>query len=179
LPVKVGGTGKTSISKGAILYGNTLSTTDALETLSPTTNGYVLVSTGEEKAPAYVKPTMNWADNEESDIAGPIFTFKFNDTSIAGVAIPAATDLVSGIVTTGPQTMMGEKTWMSTAHASTIYPRTSGTYSLGSTSMLWNGLHIRQIAVYDDNKVKNIGITTSTGTSTAQGLGTLTLGNDI
>lgn len=179
LPVKVGGTGKTSIGKGAILYGNTLSTTDALETLSPTTNGYVLVSTGEEKAPAYVKPTMDWTNNEESDIAGPIFTFKFNDTSIAGVAIPAATDLVSGIVTTGTQTMKGEKTWISTMNASTIYPRTSGTYSLGSTSMLWNGLHIRQITVYDDNKVKNIGITTSTGTSTAQGLGTLTLGNAI
>ena len=181
LPVSVGGTGKTSVAKGAILYGNTSSTTSALSALSPTTNGYVLVSTGENKAPAYVKPTMSWTDGSTN---GPIFNFTFNTkdgaaVKIAGAAIPAATDSISGIVTTGAQTMTGEKTWMSTTKASSIYPRTSNQYSLGSTSMIWNGLYTHRISIYDSNK-NNIGtLTYSTGSETARGFADLTLGNNI
>jgi hypothetical protein len=52
LPVAQGGLGITSITKGAILYGNTSSTTGAVSALSPGTNGYVLISTG--SAPKYV-----------------------------------------------------------------------------------------------------------------------------
>jgi hypothetical protein len=177
LPVAQGGLGITSITKGAILYGNTSSTTGAVSALSPGTNGYVLVSTG--SAPKYVQPTMSWSNNGNSSTAGPIFNFTFNGTSIAGAAIPAATDSVSGIVTTGTQTMTGEKTWMSTTYSSSIYPRTSNQYSLGSASMIWNGLNTHRIFVYDSNK-NNVGtLTYSTGSETARGFSDLTLGNKI
>jgi hypothetical protein len=137
------------------------------------------VSTGVDKAPVYVKPTMSWANNDNSSTAGPIFTFTFNDTSITGAAIPAATDSVSGIVTTGAQTMTGEKTWMNTTHASSIYPRTSGTYSLGSTSMLWNGLYARHISVNDDNKVDVLhSLVQTVGTTATQGISGLVIGNN-
>ena len=177
LPVAQGGLGLTSITKGAILYGNTSSTTGAVSALSPGTNGYVLVSTG--SAPKYVQPTMSWTNGSA---AGPIFNFTFNGTSIAGAAIPAATDSISGIITTGTQTMTGVKTWMSTTYASSIHPRTTNTYNLGywnsaSDNKIWNGVAASRFAWYDEDKI-NIGYTTYVkGGIDTQGYSYLVLGN--
>ena len=173
LPVAQGGLGITSITKGAILYGNTSSTTGAVSALSPGTNGYVLVSTG--SAPKYVQPTMSWTNGSA---AGPIFNFTFNGTSIAGAAIPAATDSISGIITTGAQTMTGEKTWMSTTHSSSIYPRTTNAYSLGywttaSDHKIWNNVFSRGIQIFGTDGYNGGQF------NCHQGVTYLVIGNDI
>lgn len=171
MPVKVGGTGKTSFAAGAILYGNG---SNALNALSiNTNNGYVLISNG--SAPIYAKPTMSWTNGST---AGPIFNFTFNGSKIVGSAIPAATASVSGIVTTGEQTFTGQKTWNSLTYASDILPRTSGSYSLGSSTNLWNVINGHKFAAYDANKVKNYEVLTSRdGTSSAVGTVYVRIGN--
>jgi hypothetical protein len=70
LPVSVGGTGVKTLAANAIVYGNG---TGSVKTLAPSTNGYVLVTTG--AAPKYVKPEMSWTAGTAN---GPVFNFKFN-----------------------------------------------------------------------------------------------------
>lgn len=179
LPVAQGGLGITSITKGAILYGNTSSTTGAVSALSPGTNGYVLISTG--SAPKYVQPTMSWTNGSA---AGPIFNFTFNGSKIVGEAIPKASDSISGIITTDAQTFGGEKTFNSTTYTSSIYPRTSSGYSLGyytnsSDHKLWNQIHVQHLNVYGAaNKLIIQSSETETNTSYEdKGDAILTIGN--
>ena len=171
MPVKVGGTGKTSFAAGAILYGNGSNVLNALSI--NTNNGYVLISNG--SAPIYAKPTMSWTNGST---AGPIFNFTFNESKIVGSAIPAASTSVSGVITTGAQEFTGQKTWYSLTYASDILPRTSGSYSLGSSSHLWKVINGHKFVAYDDNKVQNGESQSTSGTTSTVGTFNLYLGNE-
>lgn len=183
LPVIVGGTGKTSFTSGAILYG---AGTGAINTLAAGTKGYVLISTG--SAPKYVLPEMTWTDGTTS---GPKFSFKLDGTSFTADSyiIPAArksgSTYYSGVITTGAQSMTGEKTWNSTTHTASIHPITTKQYSLGywsstSDNKIWSNIHSRALNIYDSNGY-NIGVLQSgqTGTTSTVGITQLTLGNKI
>lgn len=183
LPVTVGGTGKTSFTSGAILYG---ANTGAINALEAGTKGYVLISTG--SAPKYVLPEMTWTDGTTS---GPKFSFKLDGTSFTenSYVIPAArksgSTYYSGVITTGAQSMTGEKTWNSTTHTTNIYPISTKQYSLGywnstSDNKIWSNIHSRALNIYDSNGY-NIGTlqTGQAGTTSTVGVTQLVLGNKI
>lgn len=166
LPVKYGGIGRTSISSGAILYGKTSKGVSTTVELSPSANGYVLVSNG--STPTYVAPSMSWTNGSS---AGPIFNFTFNNSTIKGVAIPSATGSISGVVTTAAQTFTGIKTFNSSINASAVTPRTTNTYDLGSTTKIWRRIHTHGISFYDANQAV-------TGSVNGGAVAILTLGNN-
>ena len=183
LPVTVGGTGKTSLASGAILYG---AGTGAINTLAAGTKGYVLISTG--STPKYVLPEMTWTDGTTS---GPKFSFKLDGTSFTAnsYVIPAARKVnstyYSGVITTGAQSMTGEKTWNSTTHTANIYPITTMQYSLGywtstSDNKIWSNVISRALNIYDSNGYNAGSISSTTaGTTSTQGITNLVLGNSI
>lgn len=108
-----GGTGLTSLTKGAVLAGNG---TNSLLQVDPVAAGQLLVSNGTSSAPIYTTPTLDWT---EGTVSGPILNFKINGETYASVAIPSAridtstgsNVARSGIVTTGAQTFSGAKTF--------------------------------------------------------------------
>ena len=177
LPVSVGGTGVKTLAANAIVYGNG---TGSVKTLAPSTNGYVLVTTG--AAPAYVKPEMSWTAGAAN---GPVFNFKFNNQTFVGVAIPAAGSTASGIVTTGDQNIAGVKTFDNNIKTQSIYPQTTKNPSLGywtaqTDHKLWSGVYSRRYSAYDENGYC-IGrwFSAVPGTTSAGGHGGLELGNSI
>lgn len=172
LPVDVGGTGKTSITAGAIIYG---AGTGALKELKAGTNGHILVSSG--SAPIYVKPEMTWTDGNEN---GPVFNFKFNGQTFTGVAIPAASLTTSGIITNSAQTISGSKTFNSITYTSHIYPKTTKASNLGywtsqTNHGLWSGIYTRYLFMANNNGYKAAQL--SVGDS--ETLAGLSLGNDL
>lgn len=174
LPIAQGGTARTSLTTGYLLYG---AGTSAVGLLAPGTKGQVLMSSS--TAPVYVSPAMSWTDGTEN---GPVFNFVFNGTTFSGSAIPKASTTTSGIITTEAQTMIGEKTWNSVTYASGIYPRSSGSYSLGyytssSDHKIWNNVISHYLKLYDANNVLNGYTTYTSGTSDTAGAVRLYLGN--
>lgn len=175
LPVSVGGTGKTSLTKGYLVYGNG---TSGVSLLKYGTKGQMVVSSG--SAPVYVSPAMSWTAGSAE---GPVFNFVFNDTTFTGLAIPSASTSASGIITTGSQSLAGDKTLTGVTYASNVEPRTSGSYSLGKYSSetdnaIWANLIVRNINIYDGNN-KNIAKTSyENGTTSTQGYSNLVLGNN-
>ena len=138
----------------------------------------MVVSSG--SAPVYVSPAMSWTAGSAE---GPVFNFVFNDTTFAGLAIPSASTSASGIITTGSQSLAGNKTLTGVTYASNVEPRTSGSYSLGKYSSetdhaIWANLIVRNINIYDGNN-KNIAKTSyENGTTSTQGYSNLVLGNN-
>lgn len=177
LPVSVGGTGVKTLAANAIVYGNG---TGSVKTLAPSTNGYVLVTTG--AAPAYVKPQMSWTAGTAN---GPVFNFKFNGQTFVGVAIPAAGSAASGIITSGDQNIAGIKTFDSNMKTQSIYPVTSKNSSLGywtapTDHKLWSGVYSRYYAIFDEDGYQTGQLISSTkGTTTVPGYSGLSLGNSI
>lgn len=102
LPVKQGGTGKTSFTKYGIVYGNSSS---ALKVTAAGAAGTVLVGTG--AAPKFVAPGVSWTGGTTE---GPIFNLTI-DATVYSATIPSASATASGIVTTGAQTFKGVKTF--------------------------------------------------------------------
>lgn len=177
LPVSVGGTGVKTLAANAIVYGNG---TGSVKTLAPSTNGYVLVTTG--AAPKYVKPEMSWTAGTDN---GPVFNFKFNDQTFIGVAIPAAGSAASGIITSGDQNIAGVKTFDSNIKTQNIHPVSSKNASLGywtapTDHKLWSGVYSRYYAIFDEDGYQTGQLSSSTkGTTTTPGHSGLTLGNSI
>ena len=177
LPVSVGGTGVKTLAANAIVYGNG---TGSVKTLAPSTNGYVLVTTG--AAPAYVKPEMSWTAGTAN---GPVFNFKFNGQTFVGVAIPAAGSAASGIITSGDQNIAGVKTFDDNMKTQNIYPETSKNASLGywtsqTDHRLWSGVYSRRYVIFDEDGYRTGELVSSTkGTTTAPGHMGLNLGNSI
>lgn len=102
LPVKQGGTGKTSFTKYGIVYGNSSS---ALKVTAAGAAGTVLVGT--DAAPKFVAPGVSWTGGNTE---GPIFNLTI-DTTVYSTPIPSASGTTSGIVTTAAQTFKGLKTF--------------------------------------------------------------------
>ena len=102
LPVKQGGTGKTSFTKYGIVYGNSSS---SLKVTAAGAAGTVLVGTGAE--PKFVSPGVSWTGGNTE---GPIFNLTI-DTTVYSTPIPSASGTTSGIVTTAAQTFKGLKTF--------------------------------------------------------------------
>ena len=177
LPVSVGGTGVKTLAANAIVYGNG---TGSVKTLAPSTNGYVLVTTG--AAPAYVKPEMSWTAGTDK---GPVFNFKFNGQTFVGVAIPAAGSDASGIITSEDQNIAGVKTFDSNMKTQNIYPQTTKNASLGywtapTDHKLWSGVYSRYYAIFDEDGYQTGQLISSTkGTTTVPGYSGLSLGNSI
>lgn len=183
LPVAVGGTGKTSFTSGAILYG---AGTGAINTLAAGTKGYILVSTG--SAPKYTKPEMKWTDGTTN---GPKFSFLFDgnefieDSYVIPAARKSGSTYYSGVITTGSQSMTGEKTWNSTTYTANVYPITTRQYSLGywnntSDNKIWSNVLSRGFQIFDTNSYEAGNLRAEyPGTTTNNGYTTLTLGNNI
>lgn len=109
LSVSHGGTGASSFTTNSIVISNN-STTGALTTLASGTSGQYLKSNGNNNTPTWTnfsKPVVNWTNGTT---AGPTLSITTDGGTSAAVAIPSASDSISGIVTTGNQTFAGRKT---------------------------------------------------------------------
>jgi hypothetical protein len=102
LPVSAGGTGKTTLTSGGIIYGKG---TSAVGVTAKGDTSAILV--GGNGTPVFASPTVSWIDGTT---AGPTYRWSLNGTNFDAV-IPSASDTVSGIVTSGDQTFGGHKTF--------------------------------------------------------------------
>ncbi len=104
LPVKQGGTGKTSFTKYGVVYGNSSS---ALKVTAAGEAGALFAGGGSSAAPKFVTPTVSW---DNGTTAGPVFKLTVDTTNYTAT-IPSASNTASGIVTTDTQTFKGVKTF--------------------------------------------------------------------
>lgn len=148
LPVKVGGTGHTTIPAGALLYGDG---TNALKTLTAAYDGMMLVQG--DGHPVYIYPNMKWTAATDPTTKGPRFDFAFGEsyTQDQDRCIPAATQLTSGIVTTGEQFFSGEKHFLNDIYTHNIYPREASAYQLGSWNNPWGWIMTNRFFVRSKN----------------------------
>lgn len=144
LPVKVGGTGHTSIPAGALLYGDGA---NALKTLTADYDGMMLIQGS--SGPEYIFPNMKWTAATDPATKGPRFDFAFGEsyTQSQDRCIPAATQLTSGVVTTGEQFFSGEKHFLNDIYTHNIYPREASTYGLGSWGNPWGYIYTNDFRV--------------------------------
>lgn len=103
LPVKQGGTGKTSFTKYGIVYGNS---TSALQVTAAGGAGTIFVGAN-SAAPKFVTPAIVWIDGTAE---GPIFKLTIDTTDFTAT-IPSASTTASGIVTNDIQIFGGHKTF--------------------------------------------------------------------
>ena len=173
LPVIVGGTGKTSFTSGALVYGNG---TGALNTLSAGTKSYILVSTG--SAPKYVKPEMKWTAGTTS---GPKFSFMINGQEFTAdtYIIPSASTTASGIVTNANQSFAGQKTFTGTTYTVDIEPSKDNSYSLGTDKKAWNTVRSHYLELYDGGNQLIISTGYDGGTTTKTGVSYIAIGNNL
>ena len=144
------------------------------------------MSNGASANPIYGVMGMKW---ESGTTSGPKFVYITNgvESTKNEYIIPAANGTTaSGIVTTTTQTLGGQKTFTSTMYGSSIYPRATRTYDLGSGSYIWNELYHQVTKWYDDGSALNAitnyttgGASATEGTYGTQGYFNLYLGNDI
>lgn len=100
LPVKYGGTGKTTLTSKGVLYGNG---TGAIKATAAGTAGQILAG----GTPVFVTPEVSWLDGTG---AGPTFRLSINSVNYDAV-IPSASTSVAGIITNEAQTLGGRKTF--------------------------------------------------------------------
>ena len=103
LPVKQGGTGKTSFTKYGVVYGNSSS---ALKVTAAGGAGTIFVG-ADSAAPKFVTPAITWTAGTTE---GPIFKLTIDATDFTAT-IPSASETASGIVTNAAQTFGGHKTF--------------------------------------------------------------------
>lgn len=102
LPVNVGGTGKTTLTSGGIIYGKG---TSAVGVTAKGAKSAILV--GGDGTPVFAAPAVSWV---AGTTAGPTFRFALNGTNFDAI-IPSASADASGIITTDAQTIAGHKTF--------------------------------------------------------------------
>ena len=179
LPVAYGGTECTTLTDGALLIGAGQA---PIEFVADVAKGSVLMSNGTSANPVYGTMDMKW---EAGTTAGPKFVYITNGVESVKNAIPAANGTTaSGIVTTTTQTLGGQKTFTSTMYSSSIYPRATRTYDLGSASYVWNELYHQITKWYDSSSILNAhtdytagGASATSGSYGTQGYFNLYLGN--
>ena len=182
LPVEYGGTERTTLTDGALLIGAAQA---PIEFVADVAKGSVLMSNGTSANPIYGVMGMRW---EPGTTSGPKFVYITNgiESTADAYIIPAANGTTaSGIVTTTTQTFGGEKTFTSSMYASSIYPRTTRIYDLGSASYVWNELYHQGTRWYDSTNTQNActnytagGASATEGTYGTQGYFYLYLGNN-
>ena len=152
----------------------------------PETSGEVVVHTadtaqGSETLPVYIDEngvvtpcTASSVFSDFSSTAGA--SGETLSITVAGqtrtVTLDAANASQGGVITTGTQTIAGQKTFNGTIYSSTIAPRTdmNPNYTLGDTSNTWYNIYSRYLTLYDGTNGYNGGriYTTVSADTTAQ-----------
>ena len=148
-----GGTGRTTLTSGSILYGNG---TGTVNLLAKGTNGQMVISNGTN--PIYASPSMQWTESSTPSTTGPRFDFKFNNQVFAGDNIPAASDTTSGIVTTGEQNLAGEKAFLNNVYTANVIPMEASAYECGEWGRPWWAVHTNHIRTVSQNRPSTWGI---------------------
>lgn len=160
----------------------------------PETNGEIVVHTadtaqGSETLPVYVAAsgvvtpcTASSVFSDFSSTAGA--SGETLSITVAGqtrtVTLDAANESQGGVITTGTQTIAGQKTFNGTIYSSKIAPREdmNTNYLLGDTSNTWYNIYSRSLSLYDGTNGKSGGqIYTAVSNATTAQTTVVELGN--
>ena len=160
----------------------------------PETDGEVVVHTadtaqGSETLPVYVAAsgvvTPCKASSVFSDFSSTAgASGETLSITVAGqtrtVTLDAANESQGGVITTGTQTIAGQKTFNGTIYSSKIAPRSdmNSSYTLGDTSNTWYNIYSRYLTLYDGtNGYSGGGIYTTVSADTTAQATVAQLGN--
>lgn len=139
LAVGNGGTGRSTLTKHALLVGNDTSEVTLLTQPSGTEDRF-LGYAGDSAGPKYLSLYSTWVAG--STTAGPALKIGFSEAASKGFtleAIPVAAENATGVVTTGAQTFAGAKTFNDAVTAASSLSvggdlTTSGTFTSKSVT---------------------------------------------